>query len=149
MWVGEGVELADLESVEGPAFIGNYCRIAPQASVGPYSVLSPSVTLREHARTTRSVVDSSTYLGRSALVEGAIVGKSCDIRPHARLHEGVAVGDSCTIGEQSVVMPGVRIYPFKEVEAGALVDRNLIWESRLASRLFGARRASPASSTST
>jgi mannose-1-phosphate guanylyltransferase/phosphomannomutase len=137
VWVGEGVELADLESVEGPAFIGNYCRIAPQASVGPYSVLSPSVTLREHARTTRSVVDSSTYLGRSALVEGAIVGKSCDIRPHARLHEGVAVGDSCTIGEQSVVMPGVRIYPFKEVEAGALVDRNLIWESRLASRLFG------------
>jgi mannose-1-phosphate guanylyltransferase / phosphomannomutase len=137
VWVGEGVELADLESVEGPAFIGNYCRIAPQASVGPYSVLSPSVTLREHARTTRSVVDSSTYIGRSALVEGAIVGKSCDIRPHARLHEGVAVGDSCTIGEQSVVMPGIRIYPFKEVEAGAVVDRNLIWESRLASRLFG------------
>ena len=137
VWVGEGVELADLESVEGPAFIGNYCRIAPQASAGPYSILSPSVTLREHARTTRSVVDSSTYIGRSALVEGAIVGKSCDIRPHARLHEGVAVGDSCTIGEQSVVMPGIRIYPFKEVEAGALVDRNLIWESRLASRLFG------------
>jgi mannose-1-phosphate guanylyltransferase / phosphomannomutase len=137
VWVGEGVELADLESVEGPAFVGNYCRIAPQASVGPYSVLSPSVTLREHARTTRSVVDSSTYIGRSALVEGAIVGKSCDIRPHARLHEGVAVGDSCTIGEQSVVMPGIRIYPFKEVEAGSLVDRNLIFESRLPSRLFG------------
>jgi mannose-1-phosphate guanylyltransferase / phosphomannomutase len=137
VWVGEGVELADLESVEGPAFVGNYCRITPQASVGPYSVLSPSVTLREHARTTRSVVDSSTYIGRSALVEGAIVGKSCDIRPHARLHEGVAVGDSCTIGEQSVVMPGIRIYPFKEVEAGSLVDRNLIFESRLPSRLFG------------
>jgi mannose-1-phosphate guanylyltransferase/phosphomannomutase len=137
VWVGEGVELADLDSIEGPAFIGNYCRIAPQASVGPYSILSPSVTLREHARTTRSVVDSSSYIGRSGLIEGAIVGKSCDIRPHARLHEGVAVGDSCTIGEQTVVMPGVRIYPFKEVEAGSLVDRNLIWESRLASRLFG------------
>jgi mannose-1-phosphate guanylyltransferase/phosphomannomutase len=137
VWVGEGVELADLESVQGPAFIGNYCRIASQASVGPYSILSPSVTLREHARTIRSVVDSSTYIGRSALIEGAIVGKSCDIKPHARLHEGVAVGDSCTIGEQSVVMPGVRIYPFKEVEAGSLVDRHLIWESRLASRLFG------------
>jgi len=84
VWVGEGVELADLESVDGPAFVGNYCRIAPQASVGPYSVLSPSVTLREHARTTRSVIDSSTYIGRSALIEGAIVGKSCDIKPHAR-----------------------------------------------------------------
>jgi mannose-1-phosphate guanylyltransferase/phosphomannomutase len=137
IWVGEGVELADLEAVEGPAFIGNYCRIAPRATVGPYSVLSNSVTLRDHARTTRSIVDGSTYIGRSALIEGAIVGKSCDIRPHARLHEGVAIGDSCTIGEQSTVMPGIRIYPFKEVESGALVDRHLIWESRMPSRLFG------------
>jgi mannose-1-phosphate guanylyltransferase / phosphomannomutase len=137
VWVGEGVELADLESVGGPAFVGNYCRIGARASVGPYSVLSTSVTLRDHARTARSVIDSSTYVGRSALIEGAIVGKSCDIRPHARLHEGVAVGDSCTIGEQSVVMPGIRIYPFKEVESGALVDRHLIWESRMPSRLFG------------
>jgi mannose-1-phosphate guanylyltransferase / phosphomannomutase len=137
IWVGEGVELADLESVEGPAFIGNYCRVGARATVGPYSVLSASVTLRDHARAIRSVIDTSTYIGRSALLEGAIVGKSCDIRPHARLHEGVAVGDSCTIGEQSVVMPGIRVYPFKEVESGAVVDRHLIWESRMPSRLFG------------
>jgi mannose-1-phosphate guanylyltransferase/phosphomannomutase len=137
IWVGEGVELADLEAVEGPAYLGNYCRIGARASVGPHSVLSTSVTLRDHAHIVRSVIDASTYIGRSALVEGAIVGKSCDIRPHARLHEGAAVGDSCTIGEQSVVMPGVSVYPFKEVEAGAVVDRNLIWESRTPSRLFG------------
>jgi mannose-1-phosphate guanylyltransferase / phosphomannomutase len=137
LWVGEGVDLDDLESVEGPAFVGNYCRIAPRSSVGPYSVLMQSVTLRDHARTARCVLDASTFIGRSVVVEGSIVGKSCDIRAHSRLHEGVAVGDNCTIGEQSTVMPGVRIYPFKEVESGSLVDRNLIWESRLSSRLFG------------
>ncbi|HEX2045228.1 MAG TPA: sugar phosphate nucleotidyltransferase [Gaiellaceae bacterium] len=138
VWVGEGVDVDDLEAVEGPAFVGNYCRIGSRASIGPYSVLMQNVTLRDHARTARSVIDASTFLGRSVLVEGAIVGKSCDIRAHARLHEGVAVGDSSTIGPQSVVMPGVRIYPFKEVESGSVVDRNLIWESRLSSRLFGA-----------
>jgi mannose-1-phosphate guanylyltransferase/phosphomannomutase len=137
IWVGEGVALEDLEAVQAPAFIGNYCRVAPRASVGAYSVLMPSVTLADHARAARSVVDSSTSIGRSAVVEGAIVGRACDIRPHARLQEGVAVGDNCTIGEESVVMPGVRIYPFKEVESGALVDRHLIWESRLSSRLIG------------
>ena len=137
VWVGEGVDVDDLGAVQGPAFIGNYSRSAPSATVGPYSVLMPSVTLGEHARTTRSVVDASTVVGRSALVEGAIVGRACDLRAHARLHEGVAVGDNCTVGEESVVMPGVRIYPFKEVESGALVDRNLIWESRLSSRLIG------------
>jgi mannose-1-phosphate guanylyltransferase/phosphomannomutase len=137
VWVGEGVDLDDVGAVAGPAFVGNYCRIARSATVGPYSVLMPSVTLGDHARTARAVVDTSTAIGRSALVEGAIVGKACDLRPHTRLHEGVAVGDNCTIGEESVVMPGVRIYPFKEVESGSVVDRNLIWESQLSSRLIG------------
>ena len=140
VWVGEGVELDDVESVEGPAFIGNYCRIAPDANVGPYSVLSASVTLREHARTARSIVDAGSYVGRSAVLDGAIVGKSCDIREHARVHEGAAIGDQTTVGNEAVVSPGVRIYPFKEIEAGTRVDRNVIWESRATATIFARER---------
>ncbi|MDX6472125.1 MAG: mannose-phosphate guanylyltransferase / phosphomannomutase, partial [Gaiellaceae bacterium] len=64
IWVGEGVDLHDLDAIEGPVYVGNYCRIAPDATVGPYSVLSTSITLRERARVARSIVDSSTYIGR-------------------------------------------------------------------------------------
>lgn len=137
VWIGESVEIDDLDVVEGPAFVGNNCRIAPDASVGPYTVLGPSVTLRERARTARTVVDASTYIGRSALIEGAILGRSCDIRSHVRIHEGVAVGDNVSLGSESVIMPGVRIYPYKEVESGAQIFESLIWESRATSRLFG------------
>jgi mannose-1-phosphate guanylyltransferase/phosphomannomutase len=137
IWLGEGVDLHDLESVEGPVFIGNYCRIAPDASVGPYSVLSTSVTLRERARTARSIIDASTYIGRSCVVEGAVVGRSCDLRAHVRVHEGVAIGDEVTVGAESVIMPGVRIYPFKEVETGSHLFESLIWESRGTTRIFG------------
>ena len=137
VWLGEGVELDDLDQVEGPALISNYCRIGHDAHVGPYSVLSASVTLRERARTVRSVVDASTHIGRGSLVEGAIIGRSCDIRAHVRLQEGVAVGDEVKIGEESVLMPGVRVYPNKEVESGAQIYESLIWESRASSRLFG------------
>ncbi len=138
IWLGEGVELDELERIEGPAFIGNYCRIASTARVGPYAVLGSGVTVREHALVTRSVIDSETYVGRSALIEGAILGRSCDVRSHARIQEGAAVGDECTLGDESVVMPGVRIYPFKEVEPGAQVDRNLIWEARAGASPSGA-----------
>jgi mannose-1-phosphate guanylyltransferase/phosphomannomutase len=137
VWMGEGVELDDLDRVEGPAFISNYCRITRDATVGPYSVLSASVTLRERARTARSIIDAATHIGRGALVEGAIVGRSCDIRANARLQEGVAIGDEVTVGAESVLMPGVRIYPHKEVETGAQIYESLIWESRASSRLFG------------
>ena len=137
VWIGEGVELDDLDVVEGPAFVGANCRIAADATVGPYSVLGPSVTLRERARTAHSVVDASSHIGRSSLVEGAILGRSCDIRAHVRIHEGVAIGDNVTIGSESVVMPGVRIYPYKEVDSGTQIFESLIWESRATPRLFG------------
>ena len=137
IWLGEGVEIDDLDQVEAPAYIGNYCRIAATASVGAYTVLSNSVTLRERSRIERSVVDAATHIGRSSLVEGAIVGRSCDIRAHVRVHEGVAIGDEVTIGSESVVMPGVRIYPYKEVESGTQIHESLIWESRASTRLFG------------
>jgi mannose-1-phosphate guanylyltransferase/phosphomannomutase len=136
VWLSPSAEVADLDAIEGPAFVGNYCRILPGATVGPYSVLSANVTLRERARTTRSVIDSLTHIGRSALIEGAIIGRSSDIRSHVRIHEGVAIGDEVTIGDQSTVSPNVRIYPHKEIESGAQIRENLIWESRAPSRLF-------------
>jgi mannose-1-phosphate guanylyltransferase / phosphomannomutase len=49
----------------------------------------------------------------------------------------VAIGDEVTIGSESVIMPGVRIYPYKEVESGAHIQDSLIWESRSSTRLFG------------
>ena len=136
VWIGEGVEIDDVEGVEGPAFIGNYTTISPDASVGPYSVLNAGVTLREQARVSRSVIDASSYIGRSAVVEGAILGRGCDVRLHARVHEGVAIGDYVTLGDQSVIYPGVRIYPYKEVEYGAQIHESLIWESRASNRVF-------------
>jgi mannose-1-phosphate guanylyltransferase / phosphomannomutase len=136
IWLGEGVDLTDLGQIEGPAYLGNYCRVAPDASVGPYSVLSTSVTLRERARVERTIVDASTYFGRSTVVEGAIIGRACDLRSHVRVHEGVAIGDEVSIGSESVIMPGVRIYPYKEVETGSQLFESLIWESRGTSRIF-------------
>ncbi len=138
IWLGEGVDVDDLASIEGPALLGNYCRIAPDASVGAHSVLSASVTLLERAHTERCVIDASTHLGHGARVEGAVVGRNCDIRAHVHIQEGAAIGDEVTLGAQSAVLPEVRIYPYKEVETGAQIHESLIWESRTPSRLFGA-----------
>src|SRR6185436_9395922 len=61
----------------------------------------------------------------------------CDIRSHVRIQEGAAVGDEVVLGAQSQVLPGVRIYPYKEVEQGAQIHESVIWESRATPRLFG------------
>jgi mannose-1-phosphate guanylyltransferase / phosphomannomutase len=137
IWIGEGVEIDDLAGVEGPVFIGNNCAVSPEATIGAHSVLGANVRLRERARVVRSVIDQSTFVGRSASVEGAIIGKSCDIRSHVHIHDGVALGDGVAIGAQAVVMPDVRIFPHKEVESGAIVHESLVWEAAAATHLFG------------
>ena len=136
VWIGEGVEVDDVEAIEGPAFIGADSRIDAGAAVGPYAVLSSGVTLREGARVTRSIIDTGSYVGRSSLVEGAVLGRNCELRQHVRLHEGVAIGDQVTVGEESVLYPGVRVYPYKEVETGSQLRESVIWESRASTRLF-------------
>jgi mannose-1-phosphate guanylyltransferase/phosphomannomutase len=137
IWIGEGVELDDVAGVEAPAFVGGYCRIAPDAVVEPYTVLGSGVTLRDGSHVGRSVIDSGTYVGRGARIEGAVLGRNCDVRSHVVLHEGVSIGDEVTLGEQSVIYPGVRIYPYKEVDSGTQLHESLIWESRASARLFG------------
>ena len=135
--LGDGVRLPDLNQIEGPAVIGNYCQIEAGARIGPYSVLGQNVVVKEGAATERSVIDSGCYIGRSARVEGTILGKGVDVRAHALLNEGVAVGDDCSIGAEAVLDPHVKVYPFKTIEAGAAIHTNLIWESRGITTIFG------------
>ena len=49
------------------------------------------------------------------------------------------LGDECFVGDGAVVNPGVKVYPFKTVEAGAVVTSSIVWESRGARTLFGRR----------
>jgi mannose-1-phosphate guanylyltransferase/phosphomannomutase len=135
--LGEGVQLPDLEQIEGPAFIGNFCQVDAGARVGPYTVLGPNVVVKEGATVVRTMVDSGSYVGRSARLEGTILGKGVDVRAHAVLNDGVAVGDECSIGAEAVLAPGIKVYPFKTIEAGAAIHTNLIWESRGITTLFG------------
>ena len=77
IWLGEGVEVDDLAAIEGAGLrSATTAAIAPDASVGAYSVLSSSVTLLERARTERAVIDAATHIGRSARIEGAVVGRT-------------------------------------------------------------------------
>jgi mannose-1-phosphate guanylyltransferase / phosphomannomutase len=135
--LGDGVQLPDLAQIEGPAYVGNYSKIDVGARIGAYSVLGNNAVVKDGATISRSVIDSGSYIGQSARIEGAILGKGVDVRAHAVINEGVAIGDECSIGSQSVLAPNVKVYPFKTIEAGAAIHSNLIWESRGLTTLFG------------
>jgi mannose-1-phosphate guanylyltransferase/phosphomannomutase len=139
VWLGEGAEIDPAAVVEGPAVIGDNCRIEAGARISEYTVLGTDVVVKNDATLERAICHDHVYIGRSARLRGCVIGRSTDLRGHARLEEGVVVGDECFIGEHAVVNAGVRIYSFKTVEAEAVVNSSIVWESRGARTLFGRR----------
>ena len=65
------------------------------------------------------------------------IGRACDLRRGVRCEEGVVLGDECFVGEEALLSSGVKVYPFKTVEAGVIVNDSIVWESRGARSLFG------------
>jgi mannose-1-phosphate guanylyltransferase / phosphomannomutase len=137
VWVGQGVSLDSLANVDGPAVIGNYCKIDPAASIGPHSVLGNNVVLKTGAQVAESVVGENCYLAAGTRVRGAILGNLVDIRNNSIVSEGSVVGDHSSVGENSIIGNNVKIYPFKTVEAGSSIKSSLISETRGMSGLFG------------
>jgi len=137
VWLGEGAEIHPEATVHGPAVIGDNCRVEAGARIGQYTVLGTNVRVRGEAQLERTVVNDNAYLGEAVRLRGAVVGRACDLRKGVRAEEGVVVGDECFIGEDALLASGVKIYPFKTVEAGATVNTSIVWESRGARSLFG------------
>ncbi len=137
IWLGEGSEIDPAARVTGPAVIGDYCRVEAGAHLSEYTVLGSNVRVGADVFVERSVVHDNVYLGPSVRLRGSVVGRSSDLRRGARLEEGVVLGDDCFVGEHAVINPGVKVYPFKTVEPGAIVNSSIVWESRGARNLFG------------
>ncbi|HWW52180.1 MAG TPA: sugar phosphate nucleotidyltransferase, partial [Acidimicrobiales bacterium] len=137
VWLGEGAEIDPDARVDGPAIVGDYSRIEAGAHLRDYAVLGANVLVGPDAFLERTVVHDNAYLGPAVRLRGAVIGRSCDLRRGARCEEGVVLGDECFVGEHAVLNPGVKVYPFKTVEPGAIVNSSIVWESRGARHLFG------------
>jgi len=137
VYLGEGADVHPEAQIVAPCVIGDNCRLEGGATVGPYAVLGANVRVRVDAELERAVVHDNAYLGEAVRLRGTVVGRSCDLRKGARTEEGVVLGDECFIGEDALLASGVKVYPFKTVEAGAVVNDSIVWESRGARSLFG------------
>jgi len=142
VWIGDGADVDLSVDISGPVVIGQNAKIEGGAELDEYSVIGNNVVMKSKAHTHRSIIWDNSYLGPHSHVHGAVVGKNCDIKSGVRVEQGVVIGDDSVVGENAVINHDVKIYPFKRVDEGAVVNSNLIWESRGMRSLFGAKGVS-------
>ncbi len=119
--------------------IGDSCRIEAGAHLREYTVLGTDVIVKADAFLERAVCHDHVYVGPGTNLRGCVIGRNTDLRAHVRVEDGTVVGDECFVGQDAVINPNVKIYPFKTVESGAVVTSSIVWESRGARTLFGRR----------
>jgi mannose-1-phosphate guanylyltransferase/phosphomannomutase len=137
VWLGKGAEIDPSVELVGPALIGDNCIVGSGARLGEYCTLGRNVRIGDNAALQRSVVHDNTYLGSGVRIDGSVLGRGSDLRQGVRCEEGVVLGDECFVGAHAELKAGVKVYPFKTVEAGAIVNSSIVWESRGARSLFG------------
>ena len=142
VWVCEGAEVDPEAILKGPLYIGDYAKVEGGAELREYTVLGSNVVVKSGAFLHRAVIHDNVFIGPQANLRGCIIGKNTDIMRAARIEEGAVVGDECVVEEEAYISAGVKVYPFKTIEAGALVNTSVIWESRGQRNLFGPRGVS-------
>jgi mannose-1-phosphate guanylyltransferase / phosphomannomutase len=142
VWVAETAEVDADASLKGPLAIGEYAKIEGGAQIREYTVVGSNVVVKEGAFLHRAVVHNNVYVGIGATLRGCVIGKNTDVMRSARIEESAVVGDECVIEPEAYLSAGVKVYPFKTIEAGAVVNTSVIWESRGQRTLFGPRGVS-------
>jgi mannose-1-phosphate guanylyltransferase / phosphomannomutase len=142
VWVAEGAEVDTDAVLTGPLCIGDYAKIEAGAQLREYTVIGSNVVVKEGAFLHRAVVHNNVYVGQGVNLRGCVIGKNTDVMRLARIEEGAIVGDECVIEPEAYLSAKVKVYPFKTIEAGAVVNNSVIWESRGQRTLFGQRGVS-------
>ena len=137
VWIDSEADVHNHAEVKPPALIGRGSQVRMNSTIGPYTVIGEGVTINEGATVKRSVIWNNSFIGSKADLVGCVVGEKCLIRDAAILLEGSVVGDECAIGRRAMVKSGIRIWPGKVIEAGAIVRMNLKWGMRWMTTLFG------------
>jgi mannose-1-phosphate guanylyltransferase/phosphomannomutase len=142
VWIREGAEVDPEALLSGPLCVGDYAKIEAGAQLREFTVVGSNVVVKEGAFLHRAVVHNNVYVGQGTTLRGCVIGKNTDVMGSARIEEGAVVGDECVIEPEAYISAGVKVYPFKTIEAGAVVNTSVIWESRGQRTLFGPRGVS-------
>jgi len=142
VWVAEGAEIDPSAVLKGPCYIGDYSKIEAGVEIREHTVIGSNVVVKTGAFLHRAVIHGNVYIGPQANLRGCVVGKNTDVMRRARIEETAVIGDECVIEPEAYISAGVKVYPFKTIEAGAVVNNSVIWESRGQRTLFGERGVS-------
>ncbi len=100
-------------------------------------VVGDNCIIGENTALSGSVVGKNAKIGANCEIQEAIIGYKSNIGRNVFIGSGAVISDVCDIGNEAVINPNVKIWPFKNVEDGAILSESLIWSDKWSAKIFG------------
>ena len=142
LWIGQNTYIDPSAKIEAPTIIGSNCRIGPGAAIEAGTVIGDNVTIGAGADLKRPIIWNGATIGDEAHLSACVIARGTRVDRRAQVLEGAVVGSLSTIGEEAQINTGVRVWPSKRIESGAILNINLIWGNTAQRNLFGQRGVS-------
>jgi mannose-1-phosphate guanylyltransferase/phosphomannomutase len=139
LWVGQNTYIDPTAQIEAPAVIGDNCRIGARVQIEAGTVIGDNVTIGADANLKRPIVWNGAIIGEEAHLSACVISRGTRVDRRAHVLEAAVVGSLSTVGEEAQISPGVRVWPSKKIESGAILNINLIWGNTAQRNLFGQR----------
>ncbi|MDZ7374641.1 MAG: sugar phosphate nucleotidyltransferase [candidate division KSB1 bacterium] len=132
-WVDPGA------TIVGPTLLGGGCRIGRGAWLEK-CVVGSRCEIAEGARLVRCVVWSDVRIGPGSWLENAVVASGSRLGCRVYVPAKVVLGERVLVGNNVRFHEGLKIWPGKEIEDGALVTTSLVGAERWGRELFEGSR---------
>ena len=142
LWIGSNTYIDPTSKIETPALIGNNCRIGARVKIEAGTVIGDNVTIGADADLKRPIIWNGATIGEEAHLRACSIARGTRVDKRVQVLEGAVVGPLSTVGEEAQIAPGVRVWPNKRIESGAILNINLIWGNTAQRNLFGQRGVS-------
>ncbi|MGF1589676.1 MAG: sugar phosphate nucleotidyltransferase [Pleurocapsa sp.] len=142
IWIGTNTYVDSSAVIETPAMIGDNCRIGARVKIEAGTVIGDNVTVGSDADLKRPIIWNGATVGDEAHLRACIIGRGTRMDRRSQALEGSVIGSLSIVGEEAQIAPGVRVWPSKRIESGAILNINLIWGNTAQRNLFGQRGVS-------
>ena len=126
-YIAESASVHKDATIESPCYIGENASIEAGASILAGSVIGEGVKVGERASVKRCVLWKGARVERDVVLRGMVMCLDSSVGEGAGAYEDSAIGDNAALGARTRLDPGVKVWPYKRVEPGMRVTRNLVW----------------------
>ncbi|MBN2366079.1 MAG: nucleotidyltransferase [Calditrichaeota bacterium] len=135
IWKHETAEIAEGAIIKAPALIGPDVRIK-EGAVIQNSILGAGCIIHQNARIQDSILWDNVSIGENTSTHKDVIGYRTRIDPDVYVSDNCFISDDVYIGKGATVKANIKIWPKKEIEAGATLTTSLIMGDRWLRELF-------------